>query len=330
MKVLFSSFLIAVAVTLSLESVAQTQQWGEVNFNNANLPSTTSHPDRLVWFRGTALVGTNIFAQLFYGTNDQNLIPVTNAPATFRPPTTQSPGTWTRGGMRTLVGILPGTPARLEVRIWDGAWPYEEALSNGSVISLRAFDYTPPSPPASEDAYYMHNFEAPWYLGDCGLFPPPGTAILEQPTNQIASVGETVILSVVATNYCRYSAQWQFNGTNLINGLSGFFPNLRINNVQLHHQGDYRFIVWGGSGRFTSQVARVTVLPPPQLSSARYSDGNFAFHVSEEPGRAVVIETAPDINPATTWTPVLTNTAPFWFTNSTPADRQRFYRTVFR
>ena len=80
----------------------------------------------------------------------------------------------------------------------------------------------------------------------------------------------------------------------------------------------------------TSQVARLTVRPPPQFTSAQYQNGTFAFHVSEETGRAVVVETAPDLNPATAWTPVVTNTAPFWFTNSLPADRQRFYRTVLR
>lgn len=48
-------------------------------------------------------------------------------------------------------------------------------------------------------------------------------------------------------------------------------------------------------------------------------------------GRPVIIETATDLDPETAWTPVFTNTAPLWFTNSAAAtDRQRFYRTVFR
>ena len=80
----------------------------------------------------------------------------------------------------------------------------------------------------------------------------------------------------------------------------------------------------------TSQVAQLTVNLPPQLGSVRYDNGAFAFHVLEDTGREAVIETAPDLNPSTPWTPVFTNTAPFSFTNSTPADRQRFYRTVIR
>jgi hypothetical protein len=125
--------------------------------------------------------------------------------------------------------------------------------------------------------------------------------------------------------------QWQFNGSN-INTLPGS-RFLTLRNVQSSQAGDYRVIVgplWGPS--VTSQVARLTVEVPPQFSLARYDNGAFAFHVSEVTGRLIVVETAADLNPATAWIPVFTNTAPFWFTNSnsTATDRQRFYRTVLR
>jgi hypothetical protein len=299
--------------------------WGDVYFGNSVLEIWQR---RLTFPSGELIVGTNFVAQLFYGTNDQNLIPVTNAPARFRLPTSSLAGSWI-GGMRTLVGIPPGTPVRLQVQIWDGSWPYEEALSNGFVwgpYDYPAFNYTPPPHGSSLNAYYMSNFPGSNPLrGDCS-YPQPGTAILEHPASRVVSVGETVILSTVVTNAC-YVKHWQFNGSNV---LGQIFPKLRINNIQPHHQGDYRLIVFGGGGFRTSQVARITVRPPPQLASPRYDNGAFAFHVSEDTGRPIVIETAPDLDPETAWTAVFTNTAPFAFTNSTPADRQRYYRTVIR
>lgn len=113
-------------------TVEAPPQWGEVFFASHVLPTP---PTRTIYHRdGEPIVGTNIFAQLYYGTTDQNLIPLTNLPATFRLPGTSSPGTWRGGGMRTLVGIPPGMPVRLQVRIWDGNWArtFEEAVANGT------------------------------------------------------------------------------------------------------------------------------------------------------------------------------------------------------
>jgi len=307
-------------------TVEPPPQWGEVNFANDMFT-----PPRLPFFPDLSpIVGTNYVAQLFYGTNDFNLIAVTNPPAPFREPSTSLPGTW-RGGMRTLVGIPPGTLVRLQVRIWDGLWgqTYEEAASNQFVLSFSSvFHYMTPPPGSDPEAYFMANFPGNFGPLGCDEFGTRPWGILQQPTNQVASVGQTVIMSVDYGGSCR--VQWQFNGTDLPGQV--FFRKLRINNVQLHHEGDYRFILPAVSGHpaVTSQVARLTVRPPPQFTSARYDNGAFAFHVSEDTGRAVVIETAPDLDPGTTWTPVFTNTAPFSFTNSTPADRQRFYRTVLR
>jgi hypothetical protein len=314
-------------------TVEAPPQWAQVLFDNSVL-NTNSVNDPLIRVAGAPVTGTHLLAQLFYGTNDFNLIAVTNRPATFREPTTSFPGTWI-GGFRTLVGLLPGTLTRLQVRIWDGdSFPtYEEAEAAGHVlVRTLILLYQPPPPGSPPYAYAMVNFSG--VNVPCDNFFPGPPAILQHPTNQLAFIGQDVVFSAVATNACL--SQWQFNGTNppgFVPGLSG--RKLKISNVQPHHEGEYRLIVTQSARTevrvgATSQVARLTVRPPPQFMSARYDNGAFAFQVSEETGRAVVIETAPDLNPGTTWTPVFTNTAPFSFTNSTPADRQRFYRTVIR
>jgi len=308
-------------------TVEPPPQWGEVDFNNTRTFSTAA--DRLLRFPDySPVVGTNFVVQLYYGTNAASLIPVPSPPLRCRnvQPSDPLAGTWS-GARRTLVGMSPGTTATLQVRLWDSDWgsTYQEAQTNGSRFHGQSTTFTYRVPPhgSSPLDYYIEGFRA--FSTHCPpIFGPP--AFLSQPADQVAYIGQTVIFPNVTTNICMI--HWQFNGTNLF---SGRFGPLRINNVQLQHEGDYRVIVpaIGGTSAMTSQVARLTVRPAPQLTSSRYDSGAFAFQVLENTGNAVVIETAPNLNPATTWTPLFTNTAPFWFTNSTPADRQRFYRTRF-
>src|SRR5262245_26166174 len=111
-----SSLALSFIPLLTLASQAQTQQWGQVYFDNS--VEFQAPGDRLVrTFDGSPVVGTYHAAQLYYGTNIANLIPLTNPPATFPPPGTRRAGTWI-GGMRTLVGIPPGTQIVLQVRFW--------------------------------------------------------------------------------------------------------------------------------------------------------------------------------------------------------------------
>ena len=88
-----------------------------VNFNNNVLS-----PVPLVYFGdpnagGTAVLGTNFLAQLYYGKDFDDLRPVAKTPAKFR--ASAGAGTWA-GGMRTLDGVDCGETVTLQVRIWDG------------------------------------------------------------------------------------------------------------------------------------------------------------------------------------------------------------------
>ncbi len=307
-------------------TVEPPPQWGQVYFDNSVF---SFPPDRLVRSGpGDPLVGTNFIAELVYFTNSTTQLSLTNAPpARFRPQGTPYPGTWS-GGMRTLVGVPPGTPVQIMVDVWnnDVLATYDEAVRTGMVWMRSVFfNYVPPPPGSSIEAHYITNFSGftTPSVPCSGLGQP---SIRVQPTNQTVKVGDTLVLSVVSTNVCTH--QWQFNGTNITVLPGSRF--LLLTNVQPSQAGDYRVIVKGFFVGITSQVARLTILAPPQFMSPRYDNGAFAFQVSEETGRPVIIETAPDLHPSTTWTPVFTNTSPFAFTNSTPADRQRYYRTVLR
>jgi hypothetical protein len=76
---------------------------GVVNFNNNVLAEP---PDRTVYgVDGSALVGTNFVAQLYYGTDAGSLVAHTGAASRFRVTTTTQPGTWSGGNRTSLVGV---------------------------------------------------------------------------------------------------------------------------------------------------------------------------------------------------------------------------------
>jgi len=142
---------------------SHAQDW-EVNFNNANLPSTTAHPDRLVRFSqgGPGVVGTNYQAVLLYGTSASSLNPA-GAPARFRVSTTSTPGTW-QGGLRTLTGIgnTPGTVVQMQVAVFDinQFATYALAAAGGGILGRSSvFTYTIPAPPLGPDAQDLLNFD---------------------------------------------------------------------------------------------------------------------------------------------------------------------------
>jgi len=120
----FMRTLLALLAMADMAAPALAQ--GTVDFEN-RVPFTTTAERRVFscccgYVGGTPLVGTDFFAQLYYGTQgtpQESLIPVASPPAQFRAVTTSYPGTWGRGGWRTLEGILPGQTATLQVRVWD-------------------------------------------------------------------------------------------------------------------------------------------------------------------------------------------------------------------
>ena len=336
------SICICVSVAVSVLLNHSTRSHAQVvNFNNLVLiPYVPNNGAIVNGFDGRPLTGTNYVAQLYYGPSAAALVAHSAAPAHFRTHTTSQPGTWV-GGNRTLSGLSVGSVAVLAVRVWDisQAPTYEQAIAMGSIVKDNGPFYYEVKPFLPDPTnYFMFNFQAINHVGwRCEHFNMP-PSLHDQPQSLTVTRGQDVTLTATVTNTCL--GHWRFNG--VFAGGGGVFNDvrpdffgygsypLRITNAQPSHAGSYQFIAENYVGSVTSQVAVLTVVTPAHLTSARYVDGAFAFHVSEDTGRAAVIETASDLNPGTTWTPVFTNTAPFSFTNSTPADRQRFYRTVFR
>ena len=141
---------------------ATTWAQGTVSFSNTVFADQAN--PRLVTLDGLPLTGTDLVAQLYYGTQGTAMGSLTavGAVARFRVNTTSQPGTWS-GGTRTLPGITAGQTATLSVRVWNATlFPagYDTAVAGGGLRGSSAlFDYTVPSSgtPAPNE-FWMWNF----------------------------------------------------------------------------------------------------------------------------------------------------------------------------
>src|SRR5437867_3522807 len=129
---------------------------GTVTF--ANNVAFTTPGDRLVRdINGARLVGTNYFAQLYYGAQgaaETDLISVSHIPARFRSSTTTQPGTWLVGdtAVRTLDGFSFGDTLSLQVRVWDSfagsTWEQSAAINFGETQHGTSIIFLYTVPPA--------------------------------------------------------------------------------------------------------------------------------------------------------------------------------------
>ncbi len=106
-------------------------------------------------------------------------------------------------------------------------------------------------------------------------FGPVPARIAVQPTNQVADLGGTNSFRVTPGGTPPFTYQWQFNGTNLVNGggISGATTsNLTLSGIQLSQAGNYRVTVSNALGAATSTNATLTVFTNiPLAVGARYS-----------------------------------------------------------
>jgi alpha-tubulin suppressor-like RCC1 family protein len=96
------------------------------------------------------------------------------------------------------------------------------------------------------------------------IFPAPN--IISVPTNQVVVLGSNAEFSVSAFSPYPMSFQWQWNGTNLLNGGrtgGATNPVFDISSVQLGDAGPYQVVVTNNYGAVTSSIASLTVLADP-------------------------------------------------------------------
>ncbi len=171
--------------------------------------------------------------------------------------------------------------------------------------------------------------------------PNPNTPKFAQPlTNSVATVGQTTALSAVVTGKAPFRYQWKFNGKNLATATSA---TLKLKNIKTSQAGSYSVTVSNAYGSTNSgnvllsvlavstplkqltsaSVSPVTVVAAT-LTSARQTNGQFAFLVTGTVGSNYVVQASSDMK---NWSVVMTNAAPFTFTEPNASSfNQRFYR----
>ena len=132
-------------------------------------------------------------------------------------------------------------------------------------------------------------FDTLRYASTWGEVTPASTAppsIIDDLTNQAASLGQNVAFSINAGGTLPLSYQWYYNTNTVLTNATG--STLTLTNVQLSDAGGYLVIVTNSYGSATSAVAQLTVsiLPPsiandPQDQSALVGqDPSFSVQAS--------------------------------------------------
>jgi hypothetical protein len=91
---------------------------------------------------------------------------------------------------------------------------------------------------------------------------PP--TITRQPQSQTVLAGASVTLGVAVSGTEPLRFQWRRNNSDLP-GATG--PTLALNNVSAVNEGDYTVLVSNSAGSATSEIARVTVIQPVQITT---------------------------------------------------------------
>jgi len=177
-------------------------------------------------------------------------------------------------GQPTNEALLIGMTANFNVSIGTNALMFYQwqkngtGLSDGGNISGSATSRLAISGVTSNDigAYSVSLSNAAGTLASSNALltiVPSAPVIVEQPTNQSVLPGAPAGFSVAAIGNTPYSYRWQFNGTNLTNGLNftGVTGStLVLSNVSSASAGIYSVIVSNSLGSVTSTGADLSVI----------------------------------------------------------------------
>jgi sugar lactone lactonase YvrE len=158
--------------------------------------------------------------------------------------------------------------------------------------------------------------------------------VVASPMGHTNLIGDSVSFSAPTFGPGSVSWQWQKDGTNLTDGgnISGSATaQLTLTSVSVTDVGSYRAIVSSSAGTVVTDAAMLVVYPTFAASlggTVRSSTNAFQFQLTGVPGFSYVVQSSTNL---IDWTSLLTNTAPFTFTDA-PVNPfpQLFYRAVFQ
>lgn len=149
-------------------------------------------------------------------------------------------------------------------------------------------------------------------------------------TNQAVQAGSNAVFTMKTNGAYPLVYQWYFNQTNLLAGATN--ASLSLTNVQLSDAGYYSVFVLNphfNAGISTAMLFVYTNIAQlvPRLVPAGITNHQFRFDLTGVAGLGYAVQVSTNL---TDWSSLLTNAAPFSFTDSNASlFPQRFYRSVF-
>jgi hypothetical protein len=141
---------------------------------------------------------------------------------------------------------------------------------------------------------------------DGTLIWPQPPSFLSQPLSQVVLAGKTVTLTATVAGSDPLGYQWYFNSSTRLTGSTQ--PGLTFSNVTAANAGSYTLVATNLYGSASSQVATLTIVPPPSLN-ALVATGGFRVAWDALAGEVYWIQATTDIGPPASWATLATNTA---------------------
>jgi hypothetical protein len=161
----------------------------------------------------------------------------------------------------------------------------------------------------------------------------PPTILSIMPTNAVIVRGAATNFTVSAIGTPPLSYQWRKEGMNLRGGTGAVYP---LVNAQTNSAGNYSVVITNIAGSATSQVAVLTVLPPPiiplSIFPASQSPYGWIIRFEMNPNNIYIVQKSGDL---TKWDDVETNecaeeTIHSFVERNAFAQGNRFYRIWVR
>ena len=158
---------------------------------------------------------------------------------------------------------------------------------------------------------------------------PTIPVFIAQPQSQTKYVGDSVTFSAQAVGNPDASYEWRLAGTNISGATNASYTKTGLST---NDAGNYTVLATNSSGSVTSAVASLTVLTSAATLAAPTWTTNQTFQltVARETNLNYIVQVNTNLN-YTNWVSLLTNTAPFTYTDTAASNSsQRFYRAIYK
>ncbi len=197
------------------------------------------------------------------------------------------------GNSQYSLNVVPAASPTFYIAGFSVSGPYPPSIP---VASLMTDDYV---------NFAVTQNQLPVGPGGQLTLPNPPT-LTQQPARLAVITGNPAEFLAAATGSPPLHFQWRFNTNFPVN--AGTNSNLSIPVTTPAHAGNYFVVVTNGYGSATSQVASLTVLPPPALLGTQTAAG-FQLTGTGVPGDMYLAMAATNLNPPVIWQTVATNVA---------------------